>query len=406
MTLFMIILARRLGAEEFGVFSSILAFIAFFSLVEEFGLNVPMIRRIARQGDRGPAILGEVFGVKVVLGIVAYLMLMATAIGLGVSPVITAILGLSMIFEVLALTVTRAFEAYERMKDVAIITILERSLLCVAGVAAVYFGGSLVYVSLAYLLTFVCSLILAVTMFNARVAPFRPRVSGETWRPMMREAMPFVVSSILSIVWTRVDIYYLTSFRNAAEVGWYTAALRVVEAQIFIPVAILGSVFPVLSRLQGESFAGFNRILKKNFFFLLGLGIAISGVTYLYSVEIISLLFGDTYRQSAGMLRIFAPMIVFSFLNYLFSGALIAMGRELLATLTLGLGAVVCLALGFTYIPHGGPAAAGYIKFGVEGLAFFFQGGVLLWLILQHRQGRPIGANNVNSMNFRQPEEL
>ncbi len=406
MTLFMIILARKLGAEEFGVFSSILAFIAFFSLVEEFGLNAPMIRRIARHRDRGPVILGEVFGVKVVLGLAAYLLLLATAIGLGVTPAITAILGLSMIFEILALTVTRAFEAYERMKDVAIITILERSLLCLAGVAAVYLGGSLVYVSLAYLFTFVCSLTLAAAMFNRRVAPFRPRASRETWKPMLREATPFLVSSILSIVWTRVDIYYLTSFRSAAEIGWYTAALRVVEAQIFIPVAILGSLFPVLSRLQGESVAAFNRILGKNFVFLMGLGAAVAWVTYAFSSEIISLLFGELYQESAGMLRIFAPMILFSFLNYLFSGALIAMGRELLATLTLGLGAVVCLVLGFAYIPQGGAAAAGYIKFGAEGLAFFFQGAVLLWLILKHRPGRSVDGKRFNSMNFRQPEEL
>ena len=397
MTLFMIILARRLGTEEFGVYSSILAFIAFFSLVEEFGLNAPMIRRIARHRDRGAIILGEVFGVKAALGIAAYVMLIVTAIGLGVSPGITAILGLSMIFEILALTVTRAFEAYERMKDVAIITILERALLCLTGVAAVYYGGSLVYVSLAYLFTFACSLILAVTMFKRKVAPFRPRYSRETWKPMLREAVPFLISSILSIVWTRVDIYYLASFRTAAEIGWYTAALRVVEAQIFIPVAILGSVFPVLSRLQGESASGFNRILVKNFVFLLGLGAVIAGATYVFSSEIISLLFGDLYHESAGMLRIFSPMIVFSFLNYLFSGALIAMGRELLATYTTGTAAVP----GFRISPGGMPLRA--IKFSRGRISVQ---AILLWLILKHRPGRSVDPKTFNSMNFRQTGEL
>lgn len=383
MTLFMIVLARRLGAESFGVYSSIIAFIAFFSLVEEFGLTQPMIRRIARNRGEGTRILGEVLAVKAALGVGAYLLLLGTSIGLGVSPEITAVLGLSMILEILALTVTRAFEAYERMREVAIITIAERSLLCSTGIAAVFLGGSLAWVAAAYLVTFAGSLALATTMFGRAVGPIRVRPPRDGWRPMLREAAPFLVSSVLSIVWTRVDIYLLTSFRSAQEVGWYNAALRVVEAQIFIPVAILGSVFPVLSRLEGGSRAEFNGILGKNFLFLAALGGLIAAGTWLFAPEIIDLLFGVTYIQSAEVLRIFSPMIALAFLNYLFSGALIAMGREVIATITLGLGAAVCVTLGFAAIPAWGAPAAGAIKLGAETVAFLFQGSILLWLVVR-----------------------
>jgi O-antigen/teichoic acid export membrane protein len=271
------------------------------------------------------------------------------------------------------------------MRDVAIITIFERSLLCLTGVAAVYFTGSLAMVGAAYLVTFVSSLALSTYLFRRNVGPFRPAFSRAAWAPMMREAVPFLTFSILSLIWTRVDIYLLTTYRAPAEVGWYNAALRVVEAQIFIPVAILGSVFPVLSRLQGWSPAEFNRILAKNFVFLLGIGLLIAGGTYLFAGPIISILFGDGYRDSAVILRIFAPMIVFSFLNYLSSGALIAMGRELLTTLTLALGAVVSVALGFAFIPRSGAEAAGWIKVVTEVVTFAFQGTLLVWMVVKAR---------------------
>jgi O-antigen/teichoic acid export membrane protein len=271
------------------------------------------------------------------------------------------------------------------MKDVAIITIVERSLLCLTGVAAVFLTGSLAMVGVAYLVTFVSSLALSTYLFRRNIGPFRPAFSRAAWAPMMREALPFLTASILSTIWTRVDIYFLTTFRTPAEVGSYNAALRVVEAQIFIPVAILGSVFPVLSRLQGGPPREFNRILGKNFVFLLAAGLTVAAGTYLLSGPIISILFGDGYRDSAAILRIFSPMIVFSFLHYLTSGALVAMGRELLTTLTLGLGAVVCVTLGFIFIPGSGAQAAGLIKVAAEGLSFGIQGAVLVWMIVKSR---------------------
>ena len=389
MTLFMIILARRLGSADFGVFSSVVAFIAFFSLVEEFGITPPMIRRIARAREEGPRILGDIVGLKLVLGSVAYLLLVATSAVAGVSPLIAAVLGLSMIFEILAQTVTRAFEAYERMRDVAIITIVERSLLCVLGVAAVWLTGSLVAVGAAYLVTFVSSLSLSTWLFRRNIGAFRPVFSRSAWWPVMREALPFLTASILSTIWTRVDIYFLTTFRTPAEVGSYSAALRVVEAQIFIPVAILGSVFPVLARLQGGPPREFNRILGKNFVFLLATGVLIAAGTYLFAGQVIAILFGDGYRDSAATLRVFAPMIVFSFLHYLTSGALVALGREMLTTLTLGLGAVLCVTLGFIFIPEGGSHAAGVIKVVAEGTSFGIQGAVLAWMVFHPRSGAP-----------------
>lgn len=219
MTAFMVILARTLGAEAFGVYSSVLAFIAFFALVEEFGLTPPMIRRIAKSPDQGGKILGAVLGLKVILGVLAYLLLMVTSISLNVSPQITAILGISMIFEFLSLTITRAFEAYEKMNYVAIITIVERVVLSVTGIGAVLLAGSLVALSYAYLFTFICSLAIAVHLFRTRVSPFRVHVPRESWKMLVREAGPFVASGFLSIFWTRADIYFLTSFRSPGRSG-------------------------------------------------------------------------------------------------------------------------------------------------------------------------------------------
>jgi O-antigen/teichoic acid export membrane protein len=146
-------------------------------------------------------------------------------------------------------------------------------------------------------------------------------------------------------------------------------------------------VFPVLARLQGGSQGEFNRMLGKNFLFLFAAGIVIAAGTYLMAGPIISILFGEQYADSAGMLRILAPMILFSFMHYLTSGALVAMGREILTTLTLCLGAAISVTLGFMFIPASGAHAAGLIKVAAEGVTFVIEGALLAGFILKAHAG-------------------
>ena len=182
------------------------------------------------------------------------------------------------------------------------------------------------------------------------------------------------VRSMVSIArWSALDTLHDAHFRRLWLAGLCVNVGRWLDFLVlgWLVLDMTGSAFMV-------GVAAFCRFAPMIVFGLFA-GLLIASVTWLFAPQIVAILFGEGYRESAVILRVFAPVVVFSFLHYLTSGALVAMGRELLTTLTLGIGAAVCIVLGFIYILAEGARAAGLIKVVAEGTSFAIQGGVLAW---------------------------
>src|SRR5256885_13539607 len=59
-TVFLLVLARVVGASEFGVYSTALAFATIFSIFIDLGTNPIVTREIARYPDKRPRIIASV----------------------------------------------------------------------------------------------------------------------------------------------------------------------------------------------------------------------------------------------------------------------------------------------------------------------------------------------------------
>ncbi|MCK9408956.1 MAG: oligosaccharide flippase family protein, partial [Bacteroidetes bacterium] len=71
-TVFTLAIARWSGNEQFGVYSTILTYISFFSIIEEFGLTLPLIRKIAKRDQQPGKYISEIFGLKLLLSVPAF----------------------------------------------------------------------------------------------------------------------------------------------------------------------------------------------------------------------------------------------------------------------------------------------------------------------------------------------
>src|SRR5437660_8211206 len=66
-------LARQLGAEEFGQYNAIVAFVGLFLPFATFGLDSVLVREIAQHRARGPAIFGSGLILRFLASLVAIL---------------------------------------------------------------------------------------------------------------------------------------------------------------------------------------------------------------------------------------------------------------------------------------------------------------------------------------------
>jgi O-antigen/teichoic acid export membrane protein len=259
------------------------------------------------------------------------------------------------------------------MEYVALITIIERTILCVMGITVLLSGGHLFAVGVTYATT-------NFIVFGTGFLLFRSRYGrvhfafhrAQAWS-LLREASPFFLASFFSVLYNRTDIYFLSSLRPLAEVGWYNAAFRIIDAQMFIPVSIVASIFPILSRHYESSPDHFLHLHSRSFYFLAILGVLTTVVTYMFSGSIILSLYSATYSHSIEVLRILAFMLCFYFVNFLLGNALIAAGKEIYSTVTLMAGAVLNIGLDVVLIPRFGIDGAAAARVVTEAGAFILQ---------------------------------
>src|SRR5689334_1463968 len=74
-TVFLLILARLVGASEFGVYSTAFAFATVFAILVDLGTNPIVTREIARSPERRSQIVSAVNALKTIMSVVMLLLL-------------------------------------------------------------------------------------------------------------------------------------------------------------------------------------------------------------------------------------------------------------------------------------------------------------------------------------------
>ncbi|MEM4260707.1 MAG: flippase [Candidatus Woesearchaeota archaeon] len=373
-----IVVARQLGDVDFGVLSTIFAFTAFFSIIEEFGLTVPMIRKLAKRDEDPGIVLGRIIYMKIPLGIISFILFVCTAWIYNLPIILGVIFGANMFFEIQAISIVRSFEGLERMEYITYLTIIEKSFLCLIGIGVLLLGFGLAALGFVYLLSNIILITTGIFIFQKKYSKIKFQNNKYYIKSLTKEALPFILASLFSVLYNRMDIYFLTSYRTLSEVGLYNAAYRIIDAQMFIPVSIVSAVFPPLARCYSSSLKDFYLIHSRSFYFLLFLGICLTIVTYFMSTKIITLLYGEKYLYAVEVLKILSFILPFYFLNYLLGSTLIAVGREIYSTISLIIGATLNMLLNYYFIGSYGINGIALAKVISEITVFIFQTTVLI----------------------------
>jgi len=227
-----------------------------------------------------------------------------------------------------------------------------------------------------------------VKIFSQRFSPLEfNRLEVNDFKKL-KIATPFVVAGLFSVIYNREDIFFLTAFRSNAEVGWYNAAYRIIEAQMFIPVSVVGAVFPVLTKHFYENPVLFKSMTNKTLLILVCLGGLVGLFTILFSSPIIKILYRDQFTPSIGILSILCFLLPFYFGNSILGNALIAARNEKFSTLTIGMGAILNAIFCFLLIPSRGIEGAAFARVLTEICAAIIQGAFLLRIVQRIKNSR------------------
>jgi O-antigen/teichoic acid export membrane protein len=173
-------------------------------------------------------------------------------------------------------------------------------------------------------------------------------------KQLLKDSWPLIFSSIVVMIYMRIDQIMIKEMLGEYEVGIYSAAVRLSEAFYFIPMLITASLFPAILNAKNQSEELYKQRLQRLYTFMVWIAIVIA-LALTFSAEVlIALLFGNAYQAAAEVLVVHAWAAVFVFLGVAFSKHLVAENLTKIMFQRTLLGAVANILLNLWLIPlHG-----------------------------------------------------
>jgi O-antigen/teichoic acid export membrane protein len=308
---FVAFVARKLGPDLFGTYIFIMTAVMFFSILFSAGLSPIAFREIARNRDNPGPMFEQIFSLRILLGIIAYAVMVTTVLFLDYPPDIVkfaSIIGLSLIIDAAKESFSAFHTAFERLEFPSIFQLALTVFGATAGVAALLYDFGLLGVVVALLsVNFIVAFIWGL-IFRRKFLKFAFRVDVEGWKKFIRLVVPFAPIHAANEANNVLNPLLLSKITGPVPVteaiGYFGPAKTLANIPVVLLVGMRRALIPAMSAKleKGHSIAAeFQAILKAVIAFIC---VPLVLVTTFYAHGLIVLIFGSNYAESAPVLTI------------------------------------------------------------------------------------------------------
>jgi O-antigen/teichoic acid export membrane protein len=378
---FFVIVARGLGIHEYGYFTFTISFVPLFLMFGMWGLEITVVREVARSRDRVSELFASGFIMRIVLGVVALGLAAAFAPFFldGAEAYTTlAIVGVALFVDELSGFVGTVFKAFERMKFFSLVILANRILSALLAFVAFVLNGSIVMLSLTYLVgstgAFVVAWILLKKRFpKTRLKDFRVKLAVK----LLRDGIPLGVAGVLNMAVFRIDFVLLQILTGSRAVGMYGAAYRFLESFLFVAWTLTSVVLPRMSRQGAGSRVarthGLTLALILSFYLPFAVG------SWFLAPWAVTLLFSERYEPAAQAVPWLTSAAVFYGIAYLSRVTVIGVGSRQRVVWIAAVALAVNVVANLLVIPRYGFTGAAIATFATEVL----EAALLVRLVVQ-----------------------
>lgn len=325
-----VFLIRYLGVERLGQYNYVSTFASLFGLLGGIGIPVLVTREAARDKARAASFLGAAGRVQTVLAALTVALVAIAAFVFnrpGVAlPIV--IVGVGIGLNALGAPYHAMLTGFEKMHVTSVIEVALSALRIVLILAAIVLGVDVL--GLVTLLLAQPALAFLVLRTASNRLCGRPDVAqgAAGVGGLLRATAPFALMVVLNTLYFRVDIVMLEKMQGDAAVGIYSAAYKLIDAFMLIGTNAVGPLYPRMAALSVEAPVAVVETMQTAYRYMTAAALAVAtGVTVLAPL-IVSLLFGDAFRASAGVLQVLIWAIAAMYLYLPLAHALNATGRE------------------------------------------------------------------------------
>jgi len=351
--------ARVLGPDSFGVLGFGTSLMAYAALFVNLGLSTYAIREIARDREQAGPLSEHVLTLRTVLALIVGALYAAFVLALDKPMAVKAVL-LVQAVQLLgnALVLDFVYQATERMGVIAtreIGTSIGSMLLVFllvrgpddAIIAAAITGGSITVNALIML-----------GRFRRDFGRLRPRIDLKVWRAILTAAMPMAVGVFAWSIFTYLDVVMLGFMAPEADVGWYSAAVKVQTLANLAGNIVMNAFLPQLAAAYGDP-EHMRERMRAYATVMLTVGALVVAGGLALAPSILATLFGNAYDPATLPLRILMVASAVVYANMLLGNPLLVWHRQTGYMVAMLAGGALNVALNIWWIP----------RYGIQGAA-------------------------------------
>jgi O-antigen/teichoic acid export membrane protein len=360
--------ARTLKTEGYGVWSGVSNYTGLFAVLTDLGFVTVATQRMATEPDREAEWLGALVGVRIAASVVIATICVASIPlwlrSTGDSHAVAYIMTTTMLTVGPASLLT-VFQSRLRSGIGLSFTVLQW-FIWLAAVAVLHAEHASV-VAFAVANTLILFFISALQIQACRrFVDIAWRAGLRLWRPLVRQAIPLGVATIMITVYYQVDSVLLLQLAGSRETGLYGAAYGFLGPLLFLPAAVMGSFFPVLSAIQKRDPGRTRRLVQLCMDIMAVIGLPILAGALALSGPIIHLIYGVEFARAGGLLPILMIAFVVICFGTLAGNLSILLGLQWRFAVYTTIGAVANVALNLALIPPYGAYGSAWATVATE----------------------------------------
>lgn len=380
---------RVLGPTLFGYVGIASALAEVGKLISGAGLDYLVAREVASDPVKAPRLSRDVAVVKLVNASVVYVLLAFVVATLDYDPMILSIVlifGSALFLENLSDLLDAVFQGVQRMRITTVAFLVSGLVVLSTGVAALLGGLGLRAFAACYALGFLARFLVMFTAARRAglVEWSRRRIDYPETRRLVLASLPLLASTGLALIFHRMDLLMLGKLELAAQVGLYTAAIRVIDSVVLVPRVLGTALYPALrQRLEADPVVA-RQLLAESSRITLAVCSGIGVLVWVLAPRLLWLTPGPEFVPATEVLRLLSYGIVLQGLAHVVARLLLAVDAERDFLVAVSASLLVNFGLNLWLIPRmgiRGAAIATLVAYGMN---------ISLYLVAAWRRGHAL----------------
>lgn len=386
--------AKHLGVNDYGLFNSKFALIIIISKVIDGGY-LPILFREFSKNEKNIELLDSAISWKIInyiLGIIAINIILFISESNETEYIISNVLMLNILISYKMANFRHLFEIPFKVKLQSHIPIflsfLDNLILSFLIGVMILFNHGLLFFIFAYVLSNLPGFFLSI-FYLKKYYNYKYSFSLKQAKWLVKASLPILGFIVLDSTYMQAGILFLDYYHSDEAVGIYSATVRLVSPLIFVPTAVVHTLFPYFSRAKIEANNQQREfLLRLSFKVIMIFTISIFLIVAFKSEYIIQIAFGSQYIESAVPLSLLLFSNIFLYYNYIGFNLMVIYDKQILNLLYSIIVTLILMISNIMFVPELNYLGAAY------GMVFStIAGACFMALVIRNVEGVFVGVN-------------